>query len=162
MPDSRTPADAEQPAVLDELDRAIVRQLQRNGRLTNTEIGRELSVTEATIRKRMHRLIDEGLIQVLAVPTPLVSQPSVSAIIGISAQLSAVSDVAEHLRAQPEVRYAGISVGRYDLVIEAVFSDQEHLLRFVTDGLGAVEGISAAETSMILKVAKFTYEWELP
>jgi Lrp/AsnC family transcriptional regulator for asnA, asnC and gidA len=70
--------------------------------------------------------------------------------------------VADHLREQSEVRYAGISVGRYDLVIEAVFDDQEHLLHFVTSKLGAIEGITGVETSMILKVAKFTYEWELP
>jgi Lrp/AsnC family transcriptional regulator, regulator for asnA, asnC and gidA len=55
---------------LDPTDRAIVRVLQRNGRTSNTEIGRALGLTETTIRKRIARLVDEGLVNVVAVPTP--------------------------------------------------------------------------------------------
>lgn len=161
MTETRLPGAGRAPA-LDELDRAIVRLLQKNGRLSNTEIARELSVTETTIRKRMARLVDEGYIQVLAVPTPLATAGATSAIIGISVDLHRLDAVKAAVSAQPEVRYAGVSVGRYDLVVEAVFTDQQHLLRFITEGLGSVEGITDVETSIILEVAKFTYEWELP
>jgi Lrp/AsnC family transcriptional regulator for asnA, asnC and gidA len=150
------------PTPLDELDRGIVRLLQRNGRLTNTEVGRALNVTETTIRKRVNRMVDEGLMQVVAVPTPLATGQMTSAIIGISVQLKHLQEVAGALSQRAEVRYCGMSVGRYDIVLEAVFADQEHLLRFVSEELGALDGIVSVETSIILKIDKFSYEWELP
>jgi Lrp/AsnC family transcriptional regulator for asnA, asnC and gidA len=61
-----------------------------------------------------------------------------------------------------EVRYVGLSVGRYDIMVEAFFRDQEHLLEFVSTKLGSMKGIVSSETSVILRVAKFSYEWEIP
>lgn len=147
---------------LDETDRAIVRFLQRDGRASNTEIGRELGLTETTIRKRVARLVGESLISIVAVPTPQAVGMTTSAIIGISVQLQHLHAVSDQLCARPEVRYVGASTGRYDLIIEAFFSDQEHLLEFVSTQLGGMSGITAVETSLILKVTKFSYEWEIP
>ena len=56
----------------------------------------------------------------------------------------------------------GVATGRYDIIVEAFFNDQEHLLEFVSRKLGALKGVTGAETSLILKVAKFSYEWEIP
>jgi Lrp/AsnC family transcriptional regulator for asnA, asnC and gidA len=61
-----------------------------------------------------------------------------------------------------EVRYLGISTGQHDVIIEAFFEDQEHMLQFVTKRLGHLDGVLKLETSVILKVAKFSYEWEIP
>lgn len=150
-----------QAPALDEVDRAIVRLLQRDGRANNTEMGRELGVTEATIRKRVARLIAEDLISVVAVPTPEAVGMTTSAIIGISVQLQHLHAVSAELVALPEVRYVGMSTGRYDLIVEAFFADHEHLLDFVSSQLGGMSGVTAIETSLILKVAKFSYEWEI-
>jgi Lrp/AsnC family transcriptional regulator for asnA, asnC and gidA len=70
--------------------------------------------------------------------------------------------VSERLVAYPEVRYVGVATGRYDIIVEAFFNDHEHLLEFVSRKLGALKGVTGAETSLILKVAKFSYEWEIP
>ena len=147
---------------VDDVDRAIIRQLQRDGRASNTEIGRELGLTETTIRKRVARLVNEGLISIVAVPTPQAVGMMTSAIIGISVQLQHLHRVSDGLVAMPEVRYVGASTGRYDLIIEAFFSDHEHLLEFVSKHLGSMPGVTAVETSLILKVTKFSYEWEIP
>jgi Lrp/AsnC family transcriptional regulator, regulator for asnA, asnC and gidA len=147
--------------LLDDIDRAIIRLLQKDGRMSNTEIGRELGLTETTIRKRVARLVGEDLISIVAVPTPQAVGMTTSAIIGISVQLQHLHDVSDRLVALPEVRYVGASTGRYDLIIEAFFADQEHLLQFVSSELGAMPGITDAETSLILKVTKFSYEWEI-
>ncbi|HEY2771691.1 MAG TPA: Lrp/AsnC family transcriptional regulator [Solirubrobacteraceae bacterium] len=150
------------PALLDEVDRAIIKQLQHDGRASNTEIGRELGLTEATIRKRVNRLVGEGLISIVAVPTPDAVGMTTSAIIGISVQLQQLHAVSDQLVSLPEVRYVGASTGRYDLIVEAFFSDHEHLLSFVSERLGSMSGVTDIETSLILKVAKFSYEWEIP
>lgn len=135
--------------------------LQRDGRMANTEIARALDVTETTVRKRIAQMLDEGLINIVAVPTPAAVGMNLSAIIGISIQLTAIHAVGEQLRVLPEVRYIGMSAGRYDVMVEAFFADQEHLLEFVSDKLGSIEGIDKVETSIILKVVKFSYEWEI-
>jgi Lrp/AsnC family transcriptional regulator, regulator for asnA, asnC and gidA len=147
---------------VDELDRSIIRILQRNGRTSNTDIARELDVTETTIRKRIARLIEEDLVNVVAVPTPRAVGMTMSAILGISVQLPHLHEVADQLVGCPEVRYVGMSTGRYEVIVEAFFQNQEHLLEFVSTRLGALPGVTGVETSLILKVAKFSYEWEIP
>jgi Lrp/AsnC family transcriptional regulator for asnA, asnC and gidA len=149
-------------AEVDELDRRIIRILQRNGRTSNTDVARALDVTETTVRKRIARLIEEDLVNVVAVPTPTAVGMTVSAILGISVRLPHLHEVADRMVAYPEVRYVGMSTGRYDVIVEAFFHDQEHLLDFVSKQLGGLPGVTGVETSLILKVAKFSYEWEIP
>lgn len=147
---------------MDDVDREIIRLLQHDGRTSNTEIGRALGLTETTIRKRVARLTNEGLVSIVAVPTPLAVGLTTSAIIGISVRLQDIHTVADRLVSFPEIRYVGLSTGRYDLMIEAFFADQEHVLEFISTKLGSLPGVTDVETSLILKVAKFSYEWEIP
>ncbi len=84
-----------------------------------------------------------------------------SAIIGISVQLQHLHEVSDALVSMPEVRYVGASTGRYDVIIEAFVADHEHLLEFVSNGLGSMAGVTTIETSLILKVTKFSHEWEI-
>ena len=118
---------------LDETDRAIVRLLQRDGRTSNTEIGRALDLSETTIRNRIGRLVGEDLINIVAVPTPIAVGMTVSVIIGVSVQLGELQRVSDWLVQYPAVRYVGLSTGRYDLMIEAFFADNVHLLSFIAE-----------------------------
>src|SRR5947209_11034377 len=93
-----------QPPLVDDVDRQIIRLLQRDGRASNTEIGRALGLTETTIRKRVARLVNEGLISIVAVPTPAAVGMTTSAIIGISVQLQHIHEVSDQLGSLPEVR----------------------------------------------------------
>lgn len=145
----------------DALDRRIIRLLQVNGRMSNTDVAKALDVTETTVRKRVASLLEDRLMTIVAVPTPEAAGLNLSAILGISVELQSLHSVAETIRTYREVRYVGLSAGRYDLVVEGFFVDQEQLLRFITERLGALPGITGLETSIILKVAKFSYEWEV-
>jgi Lrp/AsnC family transcriptional regulator for asnA, asnC and gidA len=146
---------------LDDIDREIVRLLQRDGRMSNTDMGRALGVTETTVRKRVSRLLDDGIMTVVAVPSPAALGMTVAAIFGISVQLGALNDVCQVMRADPEVRYIAMSTGRYDVLIEAFFATQNDLLEFMTNKLGSLAGVQAVEASMVLRVVKFSYEWEI-
>lgn len=147
---------------LDEVDRGIVAILQEDGRTSNREIGRKLDISESTVRNRISRLLSEDLINIVAVPTPRAVGMTMSAIIGISVSLRQIEDVVTALLTKPEVRYAGMATGRYEVIIEAFFHDHEHLLEFVTKDLGHMDGVTRVESSLILRVAKFSYEWEIP
>ncbi len=146
----------------DHLDRRLVSLLEKNGRLSNIELADTLGVTEATVRKRIARLLDEHLMKIVAVPDPVALGMKTSAIIGISVNLDSLESVANALIALPETRYVGYSTGPYDLIIEAFFPSNEGLLRFLSQSISKISGITRTETSVILRVAKFAYEWEIP
>ena len=146
---------------IDEIDRRVIKILQADGRRPNTEIARDLHVSETTIRKRVSQLVSQGLINIVAVPTPRAVGLNLSAIIGISVTLPKLKEISEELKRQKEVRYVGLSTGRYDIIVEAFFLDPQHFLDFISNKLGGMDGITSLETSMILDVVKFSYEWEI-
>jgi Lrp/AsnC family transcriptional regulator for asnA, asnC and gidA len=143
-------------SAVDETDRQIIRLLCANGRASNVEIAKSIGVTETTVRKRIARLLSTGAMEV-AIPFEPASL-NLSAIIGISTELHSLRSVCRKLAALPEVRYCGYSTGRFNLIIEAFFADQAHVLRFTTDVLGAMDGITAVETSLILEIEKFSFD----
>jgi Lrp/AsnC family transcriptional regulator for asnA, asnC and gidA len=147
--------------ILDEIDQRVIRILQADGRKPNTEIARELRVSETTVRKRISQLVSRGLINIVAVPTPRAVGMNLSAIIGISVELPRLRAISAELKRQREVRYCGVSTGRYDIIVEAFFFDQRHFLDFISTRLGRMEGITSLETSVILDIVKFSYEWEI-
>jgi Lrp/AsnC family transcriptional regulator, regulator for asnA, asnC and gidA len=156
-----TPGGRTRAQVLDEIDRRVIKILQADGRRPNTEIARDLHVSETTIRKRVSQLVSQGLINIVAVPTPRAVGLNLSAIIGISVTLPKLKEISEELKRQKEVRYVGVSTGRYDIIVEAFFLDQQHFLDFISSRLSSMDGITGLETSMILDVVKFSYEWEI-
>ena len=144
----------------DQTDREILRILLVDGRTSNVEIARRIGCTETTVRKRVAAMLTDGLMEIVAVPSPRLEGLNVSGLIGVSVQLSHLKEVADSLTARREVRYCGVSTGRYDIVIEAFFSSNAHLLEFTTSVLGPMPGITGVETSLILRVEKFSYEWQ--
>jgi Lrp/AsnC family transcriptional regulator for asnA, asnC and gidA len=147
--------------VLDEMDKRIVRLLQKNARTPNTEIARALGVTETTIRNRVARLLDDHLIEVVAVVNPDATEATMSAFLDVSLHPTDLDAVVEVLRARSEVRYLGLTLGRNQLIIEAFFRDHEHLLHFQTEVVGMLPGVLTVETAIVVRVAKFSYEWEI-
>lgn len=146
----------------DELDRQIIALLQQDGRRPNTEIAQLMRVTETTVRKRIGRLVSEKLIKVVAVPSPEVVGMTMSAIVGITVDMNTHQSVAAALEALPQTRYVGYSTGPYDLIIEVFFRSHEELLELLSKTLARIPGIVKTDTSVILKVTKFAYEWEIP
>ncbi len=160
--DNSNEGPASQRPVLDDVDREIIRLLQVDGRMPNTEIARRLSVTETTIRKRISNLLARGLFEIVAVPRGELSGHNTSAIFGISVDLPRLAAIRDRLTEYPEVRYVGASVGRYDILVEGFFTDNAHMQRFLTEEIGRLDGVKDVETSLILEVAKFAYDWSLP
>jgi len=148
--------------LLDDLNRRIVLLLQRDGRLSNSEIARRLGVTETTVRRRIERMVNDGVIRVAAVANPFKIGLQTVALISIDVDLPRLEDVARALVAMKEVRYVGYATGAHDIVIEAIFPDNAALLKFVSERLGRIPGIRRTETSIQLDVLKRSYEWEIP
>ena len=143
---------------LDDLDKEIVRALQRDGRLPYSQLGAEIGLSEAATRQRVNRLTERGVMQIVAVTDPAKIGLPVQAMIGISVE-GDISVVADQLAAFDQFEYVVIAAGRYDILVEVVCSDSDDLLRVVNDHIRSVAGVRGSEILTYLKLVKQTYNW---
>lgn len=145
------------PQSLDEIDRQIIDALQRDGRVPFAQIAEQLSVSPGMIRLRYNRLVEQGILKVVAITNPLRMGLKTMAIIGIRADGSKLLNVAEKISVLEEVIYLVISSGRFDLFAEVVCRDYEDLLRFITEKLSTIDGVRESESFIHLKIFKEVY-----
>ncbi|WP_148614521.1 Lrp/AsnC family transcriptional regulator [Nocardioides rubriscoriae] len=145
-------------AALDEVSKAIIEQLQQDGRRSYASIGKVIGLSEAAVRQRVQRLVEHGVMQVVAVTDPLQLGFARQAMIGVTAEgpLVAVGDALAELE---EVDYVVVTAGRYDLLVEVVCESDEHLLELISSKIRAIEGVVSTETFMYLSLRKQTYSW---
>lgn len=139
---------------LDELDRKIIDFLRVDGRIPYTTIATELQVAESTVRKRIARLIELGVIKIVGVVDPAKMGYGIVAIVGVKVEGAALETVVEKLMNLPETRYIGVITGNYDLTVEVAFRTSEELYNFVTHTLRDIPGVVDSHTSLLLKVFK--------
>lgn len=142
---------------IDITDQCLIALLQADGRLQHTDIARRLGIPEATVRRRMKRLLDERVMQIVAVPDPYRIGYDTHAIVGLRVQPGKIGDVIAVLDPLPQIRYIGVTAGTYDVVVEALFENNDALRHFLTDTLGQIDGLQGTETSYVLEVAKRVY-----
>lgn len=145
---------------LDLLDQQIVALLHRDGRMAYTEMARRLDVAEATVRKRVSRLLDEGIVQVIGVVEPMHLGHSVTAIVGVRTEGREVDEIVAEVRTWDEVRYAAACAGTYDFILEVVVGSNEELYDFLTRRLRATPGVVGSDTSLVMKTVKQRHEWK--
>jgi Lrp/AsnC family transcriptional regulator for asnA, asnC and gidA len=141
-------------AELDETDRAIVACLQYDGRMPFTEIAADIGISEGAVRRRVKRLVDERLLQIVGVVEPRLLNWQAPAMIGVT-----VEAAAEAIAKFPEVTYLFMASGGFDLFVEVYCRDREHMASFLSQRLQQVPGVERTETFMILKMYKLSYRW---
>jgi Lrp/AsnC family transcriptional regulator for asnA, asnC and gidA len=143
---------------LDEVSKAIIEQLQQDGRRSYAAIGKVVGLSEAAVRQRVQRLIDSGVMQVVAVTDPLELGFARQAMIGIRAR-GELEPIADELAAMDEVDYVVITAGSFDVLAEVVCESDEHLLEVLSTRIRKIENVVATETFMYLRLRKQTYSW---
>jgi Lrp/AsnC family transcriptional regulator for asnA, asnC and gidA len=144
--------------LLDAPNRAIIEALQRDGRQPYGAIAEEVGLSEAAVRRRVQRLRESGIMQIVAVTDPLQLGFTRQAMIGINVE-GDVRTVAEKLSAMQEVDYVVMCAGSFDLLAEIVCEDDERLLHVLNDSVRSIPGVRGTETFLYLKLAKQTYTW---
>lgn len=142
---------------LDEVDRYLVEALRKDGREPFAQIAERLNVSPGMIRQRYARLVDQGLLKVVAITNPLQRGLKTMAMIGIRTDGNRMLEVADQISKLPEVVYLVVASGRFDILAEVFCRDHEDLLRFITDKLYAIEGVRESETFMHLRIVKEIY-----
>ncbi|MBE7190522.1 Lrp/AsnC family transcriptional regulator [Jatrophihabitans endophyticus] len=145
-------------AIVDETSRAIIEQLQTDGRQPYAAIGKAVGLSEAAVRQRVQKLIDTGVMQIVAVTDPMQTGFARQAMIAISVS-GDVEKAADELAAIPEVDYVVVTAGSFDLMAEVVVEDDSHLLDVVSGRIRAIPGVTNTETFLYLKLVKQTYNW---
>ncbi len=148
------------PLSLDDVSKSIIAQLQQDGRRSYAAIGKAVGMSEAAVRQRVQRLVDSGVMQVVAVTNPLELGFARQALVGLRVT-GPLEPVADLLAAMEEVEYVVITAGSFDLLAEVVAESDEHLLEIVSTRIRSIDGVLSAETFVYLRLHKQTYAWDV-
>jgi Lrp/AsnC family transcriptional regulator for asnA, asnC and gidA len=144
--------------ILDDVNKQIIELLQRDGRMSYAALAKVVGLSEAAVRQRVQRLLDTGVMQIVAVTDPLTLGFARQVMVGLKVN-GDMRPVAKSLSEIPEVDYVVICAGAYDLLAELVCVDDDHLLTLLNDRIRAIPGVTGTETFVYLKLAKQTYAW---
>lgn len=144
--------------LLDDVNKAIIEQLQQDGRRSYAAMAAAVGLSEAAVRQRVQRLLDAGIMQIVAVTDPLRVGFKRQAMIGVRVT-GDTRVVADALAVLPEVDYVVITAGSFDLLLEIVAEDDEHLISLVNDHIRALPQVRETETFVYLRLVKQTYTW---
>jgi Lrp/AsnC family transcriptional regulator for asnA, asnC and gidA len=139
---------------IDDTDRRIIDLLQIDARQSNAAIARLVGVSEATIRRRIRLMVEDGTVTIRAVPNPSKFGLDTSAMIGIDVEPEKLDAAANTIAACEEVGFLGISTGRYDLIVWVLVQSLEELRRFLEATLAKTPGVRKTETLVLLDVKK--------
>ncbi len=142
----------------DDIDKALVTALQRNGRESYAALAKVVGLSEAAVRQRVQRLLDDGVVQIVGVTDPTVMGFQRWAMVGIVVE-GDVRKVADQLAALDEIDYVVLTAGSFDLLIEVVCEDDDRLLALLNDHVRSIPAVKSTETFVYLKLAKQTYAW---
>jgi Lrp/AsnC family transcriptional regulator, regulator for asnA, asnC and gidA len=152
-------APADRPVVqLDDVSKAIISELQQDGRRSYAAIGKVVGLSEAAVRQRVQRLIEGGVMQIVAVTDPLELGFGRQAMVGIRVS-GPVSPVADAIAELDEVDYVVVTAGSFDVLAEVVAESDESLLEILSDQIRTIPGVVTTETFVYLRLRKQTYSW---
>jgi len=143
---------------LDDISKAIIEKLQEDGRRSYAGIGKAVGLSEAAVRQRVQRMLDAGIMQIVAVTDPMQLGFARQAMIGIRSTGN-TSELAEKLAEIPAIDYVVLTAGSYDVIIEVVCEDDHHLLDLLNTQIRALPGVTSTDTLVYLKLVKQQYNW---
>ncbi|MGU3431618.1 Lrp/AsnC family transcriptional regulator [Actinomycetes bacterium M1A6_2h] len=148
----------DQPVSLDAVSKAIIEQLQEDGRRSYAAVGKAVGLSEAAVRQRVQKLTDSGVMQIVAVTDPLQVGFARQAMIGIRCT-GDTDELARSLAEIDEIDYVVLTAGSFDAIVEVVCEDDLHLLELLNKRVRALPGVISTETMVYLKLVKQQYNW---
>ena len=143
---------------LDEKAKRIIELLQADGRMSYSAIAKDVGLSEAAVRHRVQKLIEGGVVQIVAVTDPMQMGFARQAMIGIKVT-GDVQEVATKLGVMDELDYIVITTGRFDILAELVAASDDELLDIISQRVSTIEGVVSTETFVYMRLVKQTYAW---
>jgi Lrp/AsnC family transcriptional regulator, regulator for asnA, asnC and gidA len=154
----RRGARGTEQVVLDETSKKIIEILQEDGRRSYAAIGKDVGLSEAAVRQRVARLLEQGVMQIVAVTDPLTLGFKRQAMVGLTVD-GDIQAVADKLGAFDEVDYVVVTAGSFDIIVELVCADDAELLDLLNQCIRSIPEVRTTETFIYLKLAKQAYAW---
>lgn len=153
----RTASQNKRP--LDAVDCELIRLLQKDGRIPNTVLAKKIGVSEATVRTRLNRLIEDEVIQIVAVSNPMKLGFEIVGIIRIHVDIHKMAHVTRELQKLDALWFIVHTTGGTGIDAEFVVKDIRELNELIFDKINRIDGVNQTETSLILKFVKRNYNW---
>ena len=144
---------------IDKTDCNIIKMLQKDGRLSNTTIAKKLGVSEATVRARLSRLVNEEYIQIVAVGNPIKLGFDIVGMIRFEIDLSKVDSIIRELKKLKPIWFIVQTTGNIDIHAEFNIRSLYELKELITKKINKIDGIIRTDTALILDYAKREYTW---
>jgi Lrp/AsnC family transcriptional regulator for asnA, asnC and gidA len=135
-------------------DISIIRCLHDDARMSVVQIAKIVGLPESTVRNRLSRLTESGILNFVAVTDPLKLGYQLWVMIAIQADLTRIDEVARALANIPEIYFVAVTTGGYEIMVSAAFRSNDEFLRFVTERLSTILGITRTITYNVLKIYK--------
>ncbi len=140
-------------------DCQIIRLLQKDGRISNTTIAEKLGISEATVRARLKRLIEDQVIQIVAVSNPLKLGFEIVGVINIQVDIKKAEKVINELKKLKELWYIVVTTGSSDINVEFNLRSLDELHILLLEKINKIDGIIRTDTSLIMRFIKRQYDW---
>jgi Lrp/AsnC family transcriptional regulator for asnA, asnC and gidA len=142
---------------IDDVSKSIIEQLQIDGRKSYSAIGAVVGLSEAAVRQRVQRLIESGVMQIVAVTDPLTVGFFRMAMLGMKVD-GDLQKVADQLSSFPEVDYVVVTAGSFDVMAEVICEDDDHMLELL-QRIRNIPTVRSTESFVYLKLRKQLYNW---
>lgn len=140
---------------VDELDLQLIDLLSRDARVSNRKVASELGVTEGTVRGRIKRLQQDGLIAFTAITSFGMAQKSRLAFISVQAEVERVREIAQEISGLPMINAVMITLGQFNILAMCLFEELDQLVETASDRILEINGVHHVETSIAVKTVKY-------
>ncbi len=145
---------------LDDFDKQLLILLMEDASQTNTALARQLKVSDGTVRNRIQRLMEQGVLEIVAIVDPWKVGHRHQLLSGIEVELDKITEVGTALAEFPEVTYVSYTTGPHDIFMVSAFSSEEELFYFLTEKLAKIKGIRNISSNHVLKAIKRTFRYD--
>jgi Lrp/AsnC family transcriptional regulator for asnA, asnC and gidA len=144
---------------LDSLDCKLIRLLQTDGRMPNNAIAQDLGISEFTVRRRLKRLLDEGIIRIVAVSNPIDLGFEIAGNLKIRIDLKKTDRVLEQLKRIDSLIYVALTTGGTDVDADFIVRSLKEFHNLIFKKISKIDGVLSTETSLLVNIVKDKYEW---
>jgi len=144
---------------LDKVDCRLVQLLQKDGRMPNNAIAQELGISEFTVRRRLKRLLDSGIIKIVAVADPFNLGFEIAGNLKIKIDLKKAETVLESLKKIDALIWVALTTGGTDIDVDFVTRSLKEFQELVFKKISNIDGVQSTEASLMVDLVKDKHDW---
>lgn len=139
---------------MDDLNRKLIQELQQDGRKDYVDMAKQFGVADGTVRKRTNKLVETGVINIVAVPDLNKLGFMFTAIVGLQVRIPKMKEVAYKLAQNPHVCFLSFVTGRFDLIAIIVCRSSDDYAKVWENDISTIPGVLRTEASVTLNIIK--------